>query len=473
MRRHPVLLLYLILLGASTLVRWRLGAFTRTPPPPAVWDRGEGSPVVVLAEEGSYANDLRLITGLGLTGHHTTVVWGSADPRPFLTGHPVHLIAFGTLGPEAIALGAERPDGIRSLTLIDAAGVEEFDLLGDHHLDQILRHAGVVFLATARTLVPHFGLLDLMTWRAELRMRRMSGYDRRGIRGALARWTGPTEIFVADSSRNSLATAREHARLLPQATLGAWDPDSLAPFLDRVDAGTAVTRATAPPERIAAAALPFDAHGIPSAEGIELFIVLVLLALTTLLSEDLACVTAGVLAARGSIPLVPAIVACYVGIIVGDQLLYLLGRSAGRVLVTRIPVKWILPAERLDRACEWFQSNGMKVVLTSRFLPGTRFPVYVAAGILRGGFVRFALWLMAIGAIWTPVVVGFSYEATRRGRSVVERLPGETWVWALGLIVGATLLLRGVIPLLTAEGRRQAAARWHGGPGGAPKSPLD
>jgi len=176
--------------------------------------------------------------------------------------------------------------------------------------------------------------------------------------------------------------------------------------------------------------------------------VLFLLALVTLLSEDLACVVAGVLAARGSIPLMPAIVACYLGIAVGDQLLYLLGRTAGRALVTRIPIRWILPPERLELACEWFRTNGMKVVLTSRLLPGTRFPVYLAAGILRGGFVRFALWLMAIGAVWVPLAVGGSYLAAKRGRGLVEMLPGATWAWALGAIFLLILVLRVVPPLV-------------------------
>jgi membrane protein DedA with SNARE-associated domain len=302
------------------------------------------------------------------------------------------------------------------------------------------------------------------------RTRVLYASDRRELRQAFAHWSGPTLILHArrDPTR-PLAIAREHARILPQSTLEVIDgslatDDAVASatdsFLTRVERGTAAIRSTAPPERLAAAARPFDAGGLASAQGTSLLVVLALLALATLLSEDLACVTAGMLAARGSIPLLPGIVACYIGIVAGDQLLYLLGRSAGRALVTRVPIKWILPADRLDHAVEWFRTHGMRVVLTSRLLPGTRSTVYVAAGILRAGFVRFALWLVVIGAIWTPALVGMSYVATLRGRGLIEALPGPTWPWALGAMIGGTLLVRWILSAATPEGRAGLHTRW-------------
>jgi membrane protein DedA with SNARE-associated domain len=429
------------------------------------WRGGNGSPVIILADAGEdWGRSFEIAEQIGAT-HRWALVVDDQDPNPLLTSPrpvQVHLIAIGTAGPRAIALAAATPERIRSLTLLDADGIEEFDLLGDHNLNQVLRRAQVGVSIGTRWLVPHFGLLDLLFEPSEQRARRLLTYDRRGLRDQLARWNGPTAIYVTDSRGAGFATAREHARLLPQSSLSHWDSASLLAFLARADAGAAPTRATADPARVAAAALPFDAGGLASAQGTSLLVVLVLLALATLLSEDLACVTAGVLAARGSIPLLPGIVACYVGIVTGDQLLYLLGRSAGRALVTRIPIKWILPADRLDRAVEWFRTHGMKVVLTSRLLPGTRSTVYVAAGILRAGFVRFALSLVVIGAIWTPALVGLSYVATLRGRGLIEALPGPTWPWALGAMVGGTLLVRWVLSTATPEGRAGLRSRWRG-----------
>ena len=436
--RRTFLIVYLVLLALSTLARWRQGAFAPHAAPAVALDVGDRDDLVVVADP-------------------TTPI--APPPRP------VHLIAIGTGGPAAIRLATSDPAAVKSLTLIDADGIEEFDLLGDDALNRVLRRAQIIAIDAVRWCVPHFGVLDRGPFRAD-RARALLATDREDIRARLAEWNGPTLILTEHGGRGQRATAREHARLLPQAVLRDWSADTLRRFLASVDAGTATTRATASPERRAAAARPFNAEGLASAQGSSLAAILVLLALVTLLSEDLACVSAGLLAARGSIPLWPGIVACYIGIIVGDQLLYLLGRSAGRALVTRVPFRWILPADRLDRACEWFQAHGMKVVLTSRFLPGTRSTVYVAAGILRAGFLRFALYLVVIGAVWTPALVGLSYVATLQGRGLIESLPGPTWPWAIGAVVGGILLVRSLLSTATPEGRAGLATRWRGVKGG-------
>jgi membrane protein DedA with SNARE-associated domain len=429
---------YLLLLALSTLVRWRQGAFAAGKDAPAPLDLAARADALVVPD-----------------------AFARIDTLPV----PMHLIAFETGGPAAIRFAAGHPDKVKSLTLVDADGIVEFDLLGDHALNQVLRRAQVVASDAIRWGIPHFGALDHGLLRAE-RARALLATDRRDIRALLAEWNGPTLILIRHGGAAQRATAREHARLLPQAIAADWSADRLRAFLDAVDAGVAPTRATATPERRAAAERPFDAGGLASAQGTSLVVVLALLALTTLLSEDLACVAAGVLAARGSIPLWPGIAACYVGIVAGDQLLYLLGRSAGRALVTRIPFRWILPADRLDQACEWFRTHGMKVVLTSRFLPGTRSTVYVAAGILRAGFARFALYLVVIGAVWTPALVGLSYQATRRGRTLIEALPGPTWPWALAAVIGGTLLFRSLVAVAIPEGRAGLTSRWRGAKAG-------
>lgn len=435
--RRTLVVGYLLLLALSTVARWRQGAFAPHRVPAVALDLGD-------------RNDLLVVTDATMPIEPPT--------------RPVHLIAIGTGGPTAIRLAATSPSAVKSLTLIDADGIEEFDLLGDHALNQVLRRAQIIATDALRWGIPHFGLLDRGPFRAD-RARALLATDRRDVRTRLAEWNGPTLIITDHGGPAQRATAREHARLLPQAIQRDWSTDTLRAFLATVDAGTARTRATASPDRRIAAERPFDAGGLASAQGSSLAAILILLALATLLSEDLACVTAGLLAARGSIPLWPGIAACYVGIVIGDQLLYLLGRSAGRALVTRIPFRWILPADRLDRACEWFQSHGMKVVLTSRFLPGTRSTVYVAAGILRAGFARFALYLIVIGAVWTPALVGLSYLATLRGRGLIEALPGPTWPWALGAMIGGTLLVRSLLTAATPEGRAGLATRWRGARG--------
>src|SRR5262245_26978339 len=105
------------------------------------------------------------------------------------------------------------------------------------------------------------------------------------------------------------------------------------------------------------------------------------LALLTLLSEDVACVTAGLLVAAGRLPFPAAAAACAAGILSGDLILF----GAGWLLVSIGKERWlrrIVRPERLDAAVAWTRRRGALVALTSRLLPGTRTPVYIALGML-------------------------------------------------------------------------------------------
>ena len=65
----------------------------------------------------------------------------------------------------------------------------------------------------------------------------------------------------------------------------------------------------------------------------------VALALATLVSEDLACVAAGVAVTEGALAFVPAATACFAGILGGDLLLVALGRTVGRRSLEAAPLR--------------------------------------------------------------------------------------------------------------------------------------
>ncbi len=130
---------------------------------------------------------------------------------------------------------------------------------------------------------------------------------------------------------------------------------------------------------------------------------LIAIALATLVSEDLTCIAAGVLVARGTLDFLPATLACLSGIFGGDLLLF----AAGRFLSPHTLGRMVSPAS-LEHASGWFTKRGMMVTFLSRFTPGMRLPAYVAAGLLKADWRRFALWLLLAGAVWTPLLVGLA-----------------------------------------------------------------
>ena len=113
--------------------------------------------------------------------------------------------------------------------------------------------------------------------------------------------------------------AVEHHRLVPQSEAEFLDDNHfmvfsksamLTPrildFLGRVEQGKALTRSTAGPDRLARAALPFDRSSIPKAMGVTLVVLMMLIAASTLVSEDLTCIAAGVMVAQGRIDFLAA-----------------------------------------------------------------------------------------------------------------------------------------------------------------------
>jgi membrane protein DedA with SNARE-associated domain len=130
-----------------------------------------------------------------------------------------------------------------------------------------------------------------------------------------------------------------------------------------------------------------------------------ILFLATFASEDLACISAGVLVAHGRLTFVPAILACFFGIFAGDVLAFLIGRVSGRqTLNSKWLVRWIAP-EKVSDARQWLARRGSSAVFISRFTPGLRVATYFSAGFLKMRWWKFVLSLVAATAIWVPLIV--------------------------------------------------------------------
>lgn len=187
--------------------------------------------------------------------------------------------------------------------------------------------------------------------------------------------------------------------------------------------------------------------------------VFVAIAFATLLSEDLTCIGAGLLIAQGKLAFVPATLACYVGILSGDMLLVLIGRTLGRKSLETAPLRWWARPELVKRAEYWFERRGPVLIFASRFMPGTRVPAYFAAGALRAPIGRFIGWFALACAIWTPLLVGMSVFF---GDTAVRALSSWASV-APALLVGgvaAWFAAKLVVNLSTWRGRRFALGRW-------------
>ena len=387
----------------------------------------------------------------------------------------VHVLGWSLGGAVALELAHRAPERVASLHLLGAMGVVEHELLGDPMLNAGLHALGVLAADAATWLLPHFGAGDgLAGLRAS--MRSFADTDQVRLRSVLEGLALPTRIL--HGARDPLvpvAAAKEHARLVPHAELEIWDDAShflpftrprevahdLAGWIARVEAGTAASREDATAERLAEATRPLGPDDLPPVTGFALLLTGLLLALATLGSEDLTCVAAGLLVADGRLSWLFASLACFVGILVGDLLLFAAGRLLGRPAARVPPLSWMLSEEQLEQASAWFEREGPRVIFVSRFLPGLRLPTYFSAGVLRTNPLRFAFWFTLAGLAWTPLLVGLSALATARLGLDVRGLEASDLA-ALGLgVLGLVITLRLALRLATWRGRRLLLGRWH------------
>ena len=174
---------------------------------------------------------------------------------------------------------------------------------------------------------------------------------------------------------------------------------------------------------------------------------LLLIALATLASEDLTCITTGVLVAQGRLSFVWGTLACVLGIFFGDLLLFLCGRVAGRAALRwTVLQKFITPA-KVDRASAWLSEKGMAVILLSRFTPGLRLTMYFAAGLLKTRFWRFASMFLVASAIWTPLLVGSTAVLGEQTLRTVFGRRGDALV-IFAVLFTVVLAARKTVPLV-------------------------
>lgn len=385
----------------------------------------------------------------------------------------VHVVAYSQGSGPALALWQRVPGRIASMSFVSAIGVQEFELLGNYALNRALHGVQLAAIAGLDLLIPHFGWLDDMMLNTSY-ARNFYESDMRPNRAILSALEPPLLILHGrDDLLVPVGAAQESHRLAPQSELvirrGGHiavfrDPDTVArdvaAFIDRAERGEAPTRATAAPERIAKATQPFNPDDVEKAVGIALAVMVLLIALATLVSEDLACIGAGLLAAQGVISFTAAAGGAFLGIFVGDLLLFWAGHHWGKAALRRAPLKWFIKEAAIRDSAKWFSRKGPVVILLSRFVPGSRLPTYFAAGMLHTKFWLFFAFFLFAGVVWAPLLV---WSSMKLGQQIIDTLfTYKLYTLAVISITVALLwlLFQIVIPLFSFKGRRLLLSKW-------------
>ena len=133
-------------------------------------------------------------------------------------------------------------------------------------------------------------------------------------------------------------------------------------------------------------------------------VIALVLALTTLLLEDLAIAAGVALATQGAISWELSFTAVALGIGLGDLGLYALGQGARRL-------PWLrrrFIGDRSESARRQIEQRLGTAVLLARVIPGLRLATYTASGFVRVPLLPFTAWVVLAVLLWTAGLYGLS-----------------------------------------------------------------
>src|SRR5438034_2470552 len=132
------------------------------------------------------------------------------------------------------------------------------------------------------------------------------------------------------------------------------------------------------------------------------------------LPGDSLLVTAGILSAGGVIPLKLLLLPVMLCAIVGDQIGYWIGRSAGAALYRRED-SFFFRRSHLERAHDFYEKYGGRAVILARFVPIIRTFCPPVAGAARMPYGRYLAFDIFGGVFWVGTLIVGGYTL---GRSV-------------------------------------------------------
>src|SRR5271170_7928239 len=130
------------------------------------------------------------------------------------------------------------------------------------------------------------------------------------------------------------------------------------------------------------------------------------------LPAALALMIAGAAAARGSLQVPYAAVGALVAMLIGDSLMYLLGRTTGWWLLGVLCRVSLNPEACVLRSADSFFRRGRKLLVIAKFIPGINTMAPPLAGSMNMRFMQFVALDLAGSALYigSYFAVGFAFS---------------------------------------------------------------
>ena len=172
-------------------------------------------------------------------------------------------------------------------------------------------------------------------------------------------------------------------------------------------------------------------------------------------------IAASIYAGSGRLNVVGVGVVAFVAAVLGDNIGYGIGRFGGRRLVDRWGKYVFLTPERLDKAEDFFDRQGAKIITIARFIEGLRQANGIIAGITKMHWLRFIAYNALGAGLWVGTWVSIGYFAGQHINTIYSVITRYSlYVAIAAVVVIVALIARHVVR------KRRRAVRAAAGSGG-------
>ena len=153
-----------------------------------------------------------------------------------------------------------------------------------------------------------------------------------------------------------------------------------------------------------------------------------------------------VYAATGRLNIVLVALLAFCGALIGDNIGFAIGHFGGRRLAERYGRYVFLTPERLDKAMDFFERHGGKVIVIARFVEGLRQANGIIAGTTGMHWRRFLLFNAIGAALWVGVWVTIGYVSGSHINSIyATAIRYDAYVGAAVVVLLIAYIARRVI----------------------------
>lgn len=172
--------------------------------------------------------------------------------------------------------------------------------------------------------------------------------------------------------------------------------------------------------------------------------------------EDGATILAVTLGLSGRLDPSLGFTSAFLGIWVGDMGLYLVGAKLGERMQQSKWMERFVSWESRAKARSWFERRGTLAVVLSRFIPGSRLPLYVAAGALNHPAQVFASVTGLCAIVWVSAIFAASHYAATFRLGLVR----SSVLLAVALVLGPWVAARMRSVVTTTNRMCKTYRRW-------------